>query len=52
VVGRDAKALKLALEQEGILVRYFNKPALTDSIRVSVGRPEHTDALVAALKRV
>ncbi len=50
VVGRDARALKLALEQHGILVRYFNKPGLTDCIRVSVGKPEQTDALVTALR--
>jgi histidinol-phosphate aminotransferase len=52
VVGRDARELKLALEREGILVRYFSKPGLTDCIRVSVGKPEHTDALVNALHRL
>lgn len=52
VVGRGARELKLALESEGILVRYFDKPSLTDCIRVSVGRPEHTDALMAALGRI
>ena len=52
VAGRDARALKLALEQEGILVRYFNKPGLIDCIRISVGKPEHTDALLAALRRL
>jgi histidinol-phosphate aminotransferase len=52
VLGRDAKALKLALEQRGILVRYFDKPGLTDCIRVSVGKPEHTEALVEALKEL
>ena len=50
VVGRDARALKQALEQQGILVRYFDKPGLTDCLRVSVGKPEHTDALITALK--
>jgi len=49
VVGRDARALKLRLEERGILVRFFNKPGLTDCIRISVGKPEHTDALLAAL---
>ncbi|MCC7358373.1 MAG: histidinol-phosphate transaminase [Anaerolineales bacterium] len=49
VVGRDARALKLRLEQNGILVRFFNKPSLTDCLRISVGKPEHTDALLAAL---
>jgi histidinol-phosphate aminotransferase len=52
VAGRDARELKLALEREGILIRYFNKPGLTDCLRISVGRPEHTDALLAALRRI
>jgi histidinol-phosphate aminotransferase len=52
VVGRDAHQLKKALEQEGILVRYFDKPRLSDHIRISVGRPEETDALIAALRRL
>lgn len=52
VVGRDARALKLALAREGILVRYFDKPGLADCIRVSAGKPEHTDALIGALKKL
>jgi histidinol-phosphate aminotransferase len=52
VVGRDALELKRALERKGILVRYFNKPGLTDCIRISVGKPEHTDALVTALQEL
>lgn len=52
VQGHDAKALKLKLEDEGILVRYFNKPGLTDCIRISAGKPEHTDALIEAMKRI
>lgn len=52
VVGRDAGALKQALARAGILVRYFNKPGLTDCLRISVGRPEHTTALLAALTRL
>jgi histidinol-phosphate aminotransferase len=52
VVDRSARDLKIALEQEGILIRYFNKPGLRDHVRVSVGRPEQTDALVAALRRL
>jgi histidinol-phosphate aminotransferase len=50
VVGREARTLKLALEQHGILVRYFNKPGLTDCVRISVGKPEQTDRLVQALR--
>lgn len=52
VLGRDAKQLKLDLEQAGILVRYFNKPGLDNCIRISAGRPEETDQLLAALKRL
>ncbi len=49
VVGRDALELKLALEREGILVRYFAKPGLENCIRVSVARPQDTDRLIEAL---
>ncbi len=49
VVGRSALGVKEALEKQGILIRYFNKPGLTDCIRISVGLPAHTDALLAVL---
>lgn len=52
VLDCDARLLKLALERQGILVRYFDKPGLRDCIRISVGKPEHTEALIEALKRV
>lgn len=52
VVGRDARRLKLDLEQQGVLVRYFNKPGVDNCIRISIGRPEDTDALVACLKQL
>mgnify|MGYP000613303474 CR=1 FL=1 len=52
VLGKDARTLKLELQRQGILVRYFNKPGLQDHIRISVGRPEHTDALIRALERL
>jgi histidinol-phosphate aminotransferase len=51
VIECDASELKTRLAQEyGIFVRYFNKPGLRDHIRISVGRPEETDALIKALK--
>lgn len=52
VVGRDAHQLKLALEQQGILLRYFDQPGLRDYIRISVGKPDQTDALIAALRKL
>ncbi len=48
----DAAALKNALEQQGILVRYYQKPGLDNCIRISVGRPEQTDRLLAELHRL
>ena len=52
VTGRDAGELKARLVQEhGIFIRYFDKPGLRDHIRISVGRPADTDALVRALKQ-
>lgn len=51
VVGRDAAELKTKLaEEHGIFIRYFNKPGLRDHIRISVGRPQDTDALIKALQ--
>jgi histidinol-phosphate aminotransferase len=52
VLGRSAHALKLRLEREGILVRHFAKPGIENCIRISAGRPQDTDRLVAALHRI
>ncbi len=49
VVGRPATELKGALEDAGILVRYYDKPRLRDHIRISVGTTAHSDALKAVL---
>jgi histidinol-phosphate aminotransferase len=49
--GRDAKGVKDALAQDhGIIVRHYAKKELSGYIRISVGKPEHTDKLIAALK--
>jgi histidinol-phosphate aminotransferase len=53
VIGRDAADLKARLAQDhGVFIRYFNKPGLRDHIRISVGRTQDTDVLLAALKSV
>jgi len=52
VLGRSAQDLKEALAQVGVLVRYYNTPLLKDFIRASVGRPQDSDALIAALHRL
>jgi histidinol-phosphate aminotransferase len=45
----DAKALYLGLKERGVLVRFFDRPGLRDALRITVGLPEETDALIAAL---
>lgn len=50
--GRDAKALKDALANQGIMVRHYAKKELSGYIRVSVGKPEQTDALMAVLSKL
>lgn len=49
VIGRDAPQLKANLAADGILIRYFNKPGLSDHVRISVGKPEQTDILIDRL---
>jgi histidinol-phosphate aminotransferase len=48
---RDPQTLRAALEQQGILLRYYDKPGMDDLIRITVGTPEQTDKLIAALQR-
>ncbi|MEA1958130.1 MAG: histidinol-phosphate transaminase [Chloroflexota bacterium] len=50
VIDGDARELYEALRMKGIFLRYFNTPLLKNCIRVSVGKPEHTDAVIDALK--
>lgn len=44
--------VRSVVESHGILLRYFNLPHLHDYLRVTVGLPEHTDKLAAALANV
>ncbi len=46
----EAPKLYYKLRQKGIFTRYFDTPQLKNYIRISVGKPEHTDALIEALK--
>lgn len=52
VQGLDAARLKRDLEKDGILVRYFDKPGLQNCIRISAGRAQDTDRLLASLNSV
>jgi histidinol-phosphate aminotransferase len=52
VLTGQASELQQKLQQKGILVRYFDKPMLRNYIRISVGKPEHTDAVIKALREI
>ena len=41
-----------ALRQKGILVRHFDKPKLTDYLRITIGSREQMAALVCALTEI
>jgi histidinol-phosphate aminotransferase len=52
VLKGSASELHQTLQKKGILVRYFSNPLLKNAIRISVGKPEHTDALIQALQKI
>lgn len=52
VEGRKASDVASALRAKGVLVRYYDRPDLANYIRISAGRPEDTDRLLAALRAI
>lgn len=50
VPGGDGKAFYQGLKQQGILVRYFDKPGLRDKIRITIGTMQENDAMLGAIK--
>ncbi|XP_019104865.1 histidinol-phosphate aminotransferase, chloroplastic isoform X2 [Beta vulgaris subsp. vulgaris] len=48
--GLDAKKLKEDLAKMGVMIRHYSNKELQGFVRVSVGKPEHTDALMKCLK--
>lgn len=51
VPGGDGEAAYRYLRDNGVLVRYFNKPRLSDKLRVTVGTAEQTDAFVRVFEQ-
>jgi len=50
--GERAEEIYRALKQEGLLVRWWSTPELRTKLRISVGKPQDNDRLVAALRRL
>ena len=52
ILDGQALQIKQRLEKKGIFVRHFDTPLLKNMLRISVGKPEHTDALIEALRDI
>ncbi|KAF8041510.1 hypothetical protein BT93_A0190 [Corymbia citriodora subsp. variegata] len=50
--GMDAKMLKEDLAKMGVMIRHYNNKEMKGYVRVSVGKPEHTDVLMDGLSRI
>ena len=48
----SAFEVKQRLRKQGILIRYFDKPGLSEHIRISIGTLEQTEKLITALKGI
>jgi histidinol-phosphate aminotransferase len=48
--GGRAKQSYLGLKEQGILVRYFDKPGLNDKIRITIGTSQENNALLGGIK--
>ena len=52
VLGLAAREVRARLRERGILVRHFDAPGVSNCLRISVGKPEQTDRLLAALSEI
>ncbi|XP_057973299.1 histidinol-phosphate aminotransferase, chloroplastic [Malania oleifera] len=50
--GMDAKKLKEDLAKMGVMIRHYNNKELKGYVRISVGKPEHTNVLIECLNRL
>lgn len=48
----SARPLYEALKTQGVLVRFFDKPGLSDRLRITIGTPDEDAVLLTALDRV
>ncbi len=48
----SAEKIRSELRKRGVLVRYYDRPDLANYVRISAGRPDDTDRLLAALREV
>ncbi|MBR6960221.1 MAG: histidinol-phosphate transaminase [Clostridiales bacterium] len=46
----DAQSLYNGLRSKGILIRYFNKPKISDYLRITIGTDDEMEALINAIR--
>ncbi|SDW43032.1 histidinol-phosphate transaminase [Marinobacter mobilis] len=44
--------LMTGLREQGVIVRHFNKPRISEFLRITIGMPEQNDALLCALGKM
>jgi histidinol-phosphate aminotransferase len=49
--GVNAAGLFEAMKKEGIYVRYFNRPVISDYLRITIGTDEEMDVMLSFLRR-
>lgn len=47
---QSGEALARGLREQGIIVRHFNKPRISDFLRITIGTAEQNDALISGLE--
>jgi histidinol-phosphate aminotransferase len=47
---KTGESLAKALREQGIIVRHFNKPRISNFLRITIGTPEQNNALISGLK--
>ncbi len=52
VRGLSSRDVRDELRRRGVFVRYFDTAGLRNCLRISVGKPEHTDRLIDALREI
>lgn len=49
---QSGEVLAQGLREQGIIVRHFNKPRISEFLRITIGTPEQNDALIVGLQRL
>ena len=48
-INKTAEALYLELKEKGVLVRYFNKPRISEYLRITIGTDNEMEVLFERL---